>query len=108
MGLSISLVGIPEGQRQHPQPHLKGSISSWEVTEDGEALQRLWELSEHPPPLPRAWGAQVQVGTAAVGRRKGTLGCAEAVRMGRWTLTILSRPPASCWGFPWAQARLEG
>lgn len=54
MGLSISLVGIPERQRQHPEPHLKGSISSWEVTEDGEALQRLWEVSEHLPPLPRA------------------------------------------------------
>lgn len=54
MGLSVSLVGIPERQRQCPEPHLKGNISSWEVTEDGEALQRLWEVSEHPPPLPRA------------------------------------------------------
>lgn len=54
MGLSVSLVGITERQRQHPQLHLEGSISSWEVMEDGEVLERLWEVSEHPPPLPRA------------------------------------------------------
>lgn len=54
MGLSVSLVSIPERQRQYPQPHLEGSISSWEVMEHGEALQRVWEVSEHPPPLPRA------------------------------------------------------